>query len=305
MKKQVSELKNSDQGYSEGLQIMSVLKSNLFTKADPDTVNRLENCATGQPNEVLSHFTLDQTGEHIQRVQQALQSVQQDNPGLGIPGFSVNGIYDGAFAEAIRVYKKKRHILNFDNKIDAIVGIHTIRSLDRENKSSPPRVNPGTTPPLKKPGQFPKPATSTLRIIRRKFSKSDTVKTDRDAQGGDAKEAADGLRDLLIDGLIPEANAERFADGPPQTAAFPVDFRVNRFTTTVHLDEQLLKGGLGTLTITNTTMTWEWGQPLSNVTIVSTDQVTVFGTQASPHTKTITLARAAAEKTPFFVPRSP
>jgi hypothetical protein len=137
---------------------MGVLTSNLFTNADPETVDRLENCATGRPNEVQSHFTLNQSGEHIRRVQEALKSVQESNPGLGIPGFSVNGVYDLSFANAIRVYKTKRNIKNFADKIDDIVGVKTLRSLDQENKSGPPKVNPGTTPQPKKPGEFPRPS---------------------------------------------------------------------------------------------------------------------------------------------------
>jgi len=86
---------------------MGVLTSNLFTKTDQQTVNKLENCATGQPNESQSHFTIGQTGEHIKKAQEALKSVQEENPSLGIPDFSVNGVYDQRFANAIRVYKTK------------------------------------------------------------------------------------------------------------------------------------------------------------------------------------------------------
>ena len=136
---------------------MSELKSNLLTGGDPLTAQKLEDCATGQPNEAQSHFTIGQTGEHIKKVQEALKSVQEGNPGLGIPEFSVNGVYDQNFANAIRVYKTKREIRNFANKIDDIVGVKTIRSLDKENKSGPPKVNPSPSPPPKTPGEFPRP----------------------------------------------------------------------------------------------------------------------------------------------------
>jgi len=136
---------------------MGVLISKLFTNADPPTVRKLEDCATGQPNEAQSHFTTGQTGEHIRRTQEALKSVQEENPSLGIPEFSVNGVYDQKFANAIRVYKTKRDIRNFANKIDDIVGVKTIRSLDKENKSGPPKVSPSPSPPIRKPGEFPRP----------------------------------------------------------------------------------------------------------------------------------------------------
>ncbi len=136
---------------------MGILTSKLFTNADQATVTKLEDCATGQPNEAQSHFTIGQTGEHIKKVQEALKSVQEENPGLGIPEFSVNGVYDQEFANAIRVYKTKRDIRNFANQIDDIVGVKTIRSLDEENKSDPPKVNPSPSPTPRKPGEFPRP----------------------------------------------------------------------------------------------------------------------------------------------------
>jgi hypothetical protein len=136
---------------------MSTLTSKLFTQGDQATVTKLEDCATGRPNEVKSHFTIGQTGEHIKKVQEALKSVQEADPGLGIPEFSVNGVYDQRFANAIRAYKTKRDIRNFANNIDDIVGIKTIRSLDNENKSGPPKVNPSPSPRPRQPGEFPRP----------------------------------------------------------------------------------------------------------------------------------------------------
>jgi hypothetical protein len=136
---------------------MGVLTSTLFTDGDQVTVNKLEDCATGQPNEVQSHFSVGQRGEHIRRAQEALKSAQRADPSLGLPEFSVNAIYDQNFANAIFAYKTKRDIRNFANKIDEIVGIKTIRSLDQEQKSNPPRENPAVPPKLKKSGDFERP----------------------------------------------------------------------------------------------------------------------------------------------------
>ncbi len=135
---------------------MGVLTSNLFTSGDASTVKKLEDCATGKPSEVQSHFTLNQTGDHITKVQEARKSVQEANPGIGIPAISVNGVYDQTFAEAIRVYRAKRDIRNFASKIDNVVGVNTIRSLDRDSKSGPPKVNPTPTPKPKTPGEVPR-----------------------------------------------------------------------------------------------------------------------------------------------------
>lgn len=127
---------------------MGALASRLFTEGDAATVAKLENCATGRPTEMRSHFskTENNKGEHILRVQQALKRVQENEPDLGIPGFQVNGIYDANFAKAIATYKAKRNILNYAKKIDDIIGIKTIRSLDsdaqrRKRQELEPRPN--------------------------------------------------------------------------------------------------------------------------------------------------------------------
>lgn len=138
---------------------MGVLSSRLFTEGDQATLDRLENCATGRPNEVLSHFVQGQQGPHITKVQQALKSIQDNERSLGIPEFDVNGIYDKRFADAIAVYKAKRDLKNFANKIDNIVGIKTIRSLDNDAKKRT-RVEPEPKP--KKPNVVPRPTPGPL-----------------------------------------------------------------------------------------------------------------------------------------------
>ena len=167
---------------------MGVLTSNLFTSSDPATLKRLEDCATGNPNEAQSHFTLGQSGEHIRKTQQALKGVQESNPGLGIPDFSVNGIYDQKFAAAIGVYKSKRNIRNFANKIDEVVGINTLRRLDAENKSGPPKVNPSPSPTPKKPGEVLRPLPNCVTDDECPSSQEFDIKLVLGASGGEIVE---------------------------------------------------------------------------------------------------------------------
>jgi hypothetical protein len=134
---------------------MGELTSTLFTQGDPAVVKKLEDCATGRPHEVLSHFKNGQRGEHIRRVQQALKNVRDLEPQLGIPPFEVTGSYDDAFAKAVAHYKDRRRILNHANKIDDIVGIKTIRSLDKDVKQR--RQTPPAPLPAVKPNVFPRP----------------------------------------------------------------------------------------------------------------------------------------------------
>lgn len=133
---------------------MGVLASKLFTEGDPVTVQKLENCATGSPSEVASHFVKGQGGEHIRRVQEALKHAAEIDPSLQLPPFNVNGSYDADFAKAIAAYKTKRNILNYAKKIDDIVGIKTIRSLDDENRRHK-QVDPPDRPNRNK--ELPRP----------------------------------------------------------------------------------------------------------------------------------------------------
>src|SRR5664279_1136924 len=109
---------------------MGELKSARFTQGDSSTVRRLEDCATGRPSEIASHFAIGSSGPAITKLQEALKEIQRNNPALGIPEFQVNGTYDRDFANAILAYKTKRDIRNFADKFDNIVGIKTIKSLD-------------------------------------------------------------------------------------------------------------------------------------------------------------------------------
>jgi hypothetical protein len=136
---------------------MGVLVSKLFTEGDPATVKKLEDCATGKPSEVQSHFKqghANARGEHIRRVQEALALIRQREPGLGIPDFQVNGVYDDKTAKAVRAYKEKRGIRNYANRIDDVVGIKTIRSLDNDARLKP-RVEPPPRP--SRPTVVPRP----------------------------------------------------------------------------------------------------------------------------------------------------
>lgn len=138
---------------------MGTLSSRLFVEGDPATVKKLEDCATGRPTEVISHFsqTANRNGEHVRRVQLALKQVQDRNPELAIPSFDVNGVYDAKFAKAIAVYKERRGIKNYANRIDDIVGIKTIRSLDKDVNRPVPTPPPPPSPPPAPPPPAPAP----------------------------------------------------------------------------------------------------------------------------------------------------
>ena len=118
---------------------MGTLNSKLFTEGDPAVAKMLENCANGHPTQVQSHFskTDNRSGEHIRKVQTALQQIQESEPALNIPRFEVNGVYDAAFALAVAAYKRGRSIRNFADRIDDVIGIKTIRQMDDDIAQSP------------------------------------------------------------------------------------------------------------------------------------------------------------------------
>jgi hypothetical protein len=117
---------------------MGVLTSALFTSGDPETNQKLENCATGSPSEVASHFTIGSPGgDHIKRLQTALRTYKNSHGGETFEGkpigdFPVDGQYSKAFADAVGQYKGIKGIKNYANQIDKIIGIKTIKSLDSE-----------------------------------------------------------------------------------------------------------------------------------------------------------------------------
>jgi peptidoglycan hydrolase-like protein with peptidoglycan-binding domain len=118
---------------------MGVLSSNVFTgvsATDPKerakeekAVRDLEACA----NVNSAHIQLGAKGLHVRRIQTALIELDR----AGIPGPELKeDRYGGGTAQAVANFKAKpeRNILNFAGKIDPIVGINTIRRMDRELK---------------------------------------------------------------------------------------------------------------------------------------------------------------------------
>lgn len=123
---------------------MAILKSDKFSKIDAEldneTATKLEFCAAGFPSQVQSHFSTKQnsTGAPVRKLQEALVEIQAKDPSLKLRTFSVNGVYDANFANAVEDYKRARNIKNFANAIDNVVGIKTIITMDGELKGSPP-----------------------------------------------------------------------------------------------------------------------------------------------------------------------
>ena len=62
----------------------------------------------------------------------ALKALQEKDSSLHLPPFDVNGTYDSAFAKAVYAFKDARHIWNYANEIDDIIGKKTIKRIDDE-----------------------------------------------------------------------------------------------------------------------------------------------------------------------------
>jgi hypothetical protein len=92
------------------------LQSQLF-RGDPN----LEAAAVSDP----AHVTQGASGPHVTKIQQAL--IQLDGATL-----SPDGVYGPRTAAAVSAFKQKRQILNFQGKIDDIVGKKTTAALDAE-----------------------------------------------------------------------------------------------------------------------------------------------------------------------------
>ena len=92
------------------------LQSQLFG-GDP----KLEAAAVSDP----AHIVPGTKGPHVGKIQQAL--IQLDGAAI-----TADSSYGPATAAAVAAFKRKRAILNFQGKIDDIVGIKTMAALDAE-----------------------------------------------------------------------------------------------------------------------------------------------------------------------------
>ena len=123
------------------------LQSQLFRG---DT--RLESAATSDP----AHITQGSVGEHVSKIQQALIRVD----GAAI---SADGSYGAKTSAAVAAFKTKRRILNFQGKIDNIVGKQTIAALDVEMLAKE-RGGGGSGAPLGF-GVSPKPGGGSRALV--------------------------------------------------------------------------------------------------------------------------------------------
>jgi peptidoglycan hydrolase-like protein with peptidoglycan-binding domain len=79
-----------------------------------------------------AHVTPGARGEHVARIQKALNLLEEAR-------LDLDGIYGSATASAVLAYKRKRHIINpsYQTAPDNIVGIKTIAAMDRELNALP------------------------------------------------------------------------------------------------------------------------------------------------------------------------
>jgi hypothetical protein len=161
---------------------MAVFTSLLFTKADPATKKKLENCLNGVPNQQTSHFstTENSSGAHITIVQIALQKVidrKTDSP--PIPAFNDAGKYGSQFAESIKVFKRNRGLKNYAGVIDGIIGVGTIKALDQEaalGKTPAPEPAPTPVPvPLPTVSPFEKNLSDAIDLAIKKADSAQKV----------------------------------------------------------------------------------------------------------------------------------
>jgi len=89
----------------------------FFFRGDP----KLESAATSDP----AHVIPGARGKHVEKIQVALIDLDSAN-------ITPDGVYGSATASAVHEFKKKRGILNYQGKIDDIVGRKTMTTLDNE-----------------------------------------------------------------------------------------------------------------------------------------------------------------------------
>ncbi|HLK81770.1 MAG TPA: hypothetical protein VKT99_09785 [Xanthobacteraceae bacterium] len=121
------------------------LTSNNFLgeKADPART-RLERCLTLDPY----HIPPGSKGPEVARIQRALAILGWPPPPVEIDQSELDQqFYGDTTAAAVAAFKRKWGILNYENKIDPIVGIKTLTRLDQmmadwEKRHAPPPPSP-------------------------------------------------------------------------------------------------------------------------------------------------------------------
>lgn len=138
---------------------MAQFVSELFTSASQSVLVELENCAKGFPDEVVSHFasgSAHNSRDAIILLQQGLLIIGRNHPELSLSPFQVTGIYDAPFAKAVTDYKTTHGLLNFQHRIDPIIGRKTIVAMDPDLKNFP-EPTPTPPPPAPHPNIDPHP----------------------------------------------------------------------------------------------------------------------------------------------------
>lgn len=138
--------------------------SKLFTGADVDDTakEKLQDCPDCRRREVASHSstTANRSGSHIRLVQEALKRAQARDLSLKLPPFAVDGVYSKDFTDAVFAYKQRRNILNYAGRVDNIVDIKTIHSLDAEARGEKAYHHDFPARPGPKPVPRPTPLTA-------------------------------------------------------------------------------------------------------------------------------------------------
>lgn len=243
-------------------------------------------------------------GPHVALIHQALRKVMS-NPSFGLE--EATETYGPKTAEVVRQFKASQRPPILNERLrqtvpDNIVGIQTIKALDRAVGKADGRVIPDL--PLPPIDPTPVPEAVTRRIVLRQFQKVDATNPQADPRAGDAKEQSDAILGLLSGALAPESALAPFERlSFRQIESKPSRHRVNSMTTVV---ETLLSLEIsGTATVTTTTITYVWGEPSPFVNIVQTQLVKIFDDQRPPVTKSAFVPRATAEKMPFVIPPNP
>jgi hypothetical protein len=124
--------------------IKSRLESKELSTNPKPVQDRLNACLASDP----AHIQPGQSGDHIKVIQQALNTIRERKPDIGMNEIKdAPGTWGADTTNAVFVYKLFNHIKRSGQKLDPIVGRMTLTQLDNDLLSTPPR--PAPTPPAK------------------------------------------------------------------------------------------------------------------------------------------------------------
>src|SRR5262249_26724266 len=122
-------------------------------------------------------------------------------------------------------------------------------------------------PPVRQPEPPPPQPPSTRRLVFREFTKVEATNNITGPGEDNAKEFTQAMIDIIGSKVAPEASLEPYElRAGRRVRDVPTAHGVNKVTIETTISYDVVASG-GSVTVTTTTLSYEWGPPMPNVTV--------------------------------------